>query len=349
MPTIKSFRASELDEPMLDAWRNIQNENPELRHPLLCPEFSLAVAEVRPDVEIAVFFEGTEPVGFFPYHRYPNNMAFPIANEVSDFHAIVIAPKIAWDPEQVLQELNLVAFNFHHLPVFQKQFIPFHALTDPAFYINLENGYVEYAAGRKSAGSSVISQANRKRRKIEREIGEIRFEFHCQDPAVLSKLIEWKRARIQQQGFPDSFRHSWVGEFAAQLHQTQSDSFGGVLSSLYAGDQLLAAHLGSRSPTILSSWIPSHSPEFESFSPGLILTLEMAEESANRGIESFDLGRGENSLKTRLASSQLMLAVGEVETRRMRRLFNGSMHRAKAISHRFPMIRSAIQTIRRKG
>ncbi len=349
MPTIKTFRASELDERMLDAWRNIQNENPEFRHPLLCPEFTIAVADVREDVEIAVFFNGTQAVGFFPYHRDRNNVAFPIADEVSDFHAVVIAPELVWEPEEILRELKLVAFNFHHLPVFQKEFTPYHALTDPAYYMNIENGYEEYVAGRKLSGTSVISQANRKRRKIEREIGDIRFDFHCQDPEVLSRLVEWKLARLKHQGFPNSFRNRWVNEFTKRLQHTHSEHFSGVLSCLFAGNYLIAAHLGSRSPTILSSWIPGHSPEFEAYSPGLVLTLEIAKSAANRGIQAIDLGRGRNPLKTRLASSQLTLTIGEVETRRLRRFVNGSLHRIKALSHRFPFIRSAVQVLRKKG
>lgn len=348
MHTIKSFRASEIDRPLREAWRAIQDENPNMRHPLLCPEYTLAVAEVRDDVEIAVFYRESRPVGFFPYHRNQKNVANPIAEEVSDYHAIVIAADVSWDPEAVLRDLGLVAFNFHHLPVWQQEFTPYQAFTDPAYCLDLSNGYEQYAADRKRSGTSIIAQLNRKKRKLEREIGELRFEYDCQDPDVLVKLVQWKRERILSQGFPNTFRHQWVNDFIKRLHQKKSETFSGVLSSLFAGDQLIAAHLGSSSKTVLSSWIPSHSPDFESYSPGAILTLEIAKSAAGCGIERIDLGRGQNSLKTRLASSCEMLSVGELETRSLQRLVNGGVHRAKSLSHRFPILRSTIQSIRKR-
>ena len=152
MLTVKNLSASELNGSLLDAWRAVQIENPQLQHPLLSPEYSLAVADVRQDVEVAVLVDGTQSVGFLPYHRNSNNVAVPIADEVSDFHSVVIAPDLEWEPEKLLRDLGLVAFNFHHLPVFQKEFVPYHCDIDPAYYLDIEDGFEEYVARRKSSG-----------------------------------------------------------------------------------------------------------------------------------------------------------------------------------------------------
>jgi CelD/BcsL family acetyltransferase involved in cellulose biosynthesis len=224
--------------------------------------------------------------------------------------------------------------------------MPFHASTDPAYYMDIQDGFAQYAMCRKKSGSSVISQAERKKRKLQREIGDVRFEYHVADKEVLQQLVEWIEARIVRKGQRNPFGSPWVTELTNALYESQSDTFGGVLSALYAGDQLVSAHFGTRSATLLSSWLPGHSPNFERYSPGLLLTLEMAKSAAARGIRMIDLGRGENPSKIRLASSQQMLAIGEVETRPLKRVLNSSWHFARAASYRFPLLRSAIRALR---
>ena len=51
-------------------------------------------------------------------------------------------------------------------------------------------------------------------------------------------------------GALDIFTREWVLETVRRVHQASGECFGGVLSALYAGDDLVAAHLGLRSATV---------------------------------------------------------------------------------------------------
>ena len=52
--------------------------------------------------------------------------------------------------------------------------------------------------------------------------------------------------------------------------------FQGVLSGLYIGEKLVAAHFGMRSRRVLHWWFPAYDPELGKYSPGAQLLLELS-------------------------------------------------------------------------
>ena len=59
-------------------WSEIQAAEPALESPYFRPEFTQAVAQVRRDVEVAVMFEGSDAIAFFPFQRGPLNIGKPV-------------------------------------------------------------------------------------------------------------------------------------------------------------------------------------------------------------------------------------------------------------------------------
>jgi len=340
---VTAYTAQSFPEDLVRAWLSIQAACPELDHPQLAPGYFQAVAAARPDVEIAVLWSGNDPVGFLPFHRDNSNRGLPVGAEISDWHGVVVRPDIGWNAESVLRGARLSAFSFHHLLASQRPFLPHHTYIDPAYQVSLGEGFDDFVAERKS----LFAQARRKARKLEREHGALTFKFHDEAPQVIDQLLDWKNERVRQQGFASKLDEAWVRALALHLQTAASDSFSGAISTLYAGEKLLAAHIGMYNTSVLASWVPSHSKEYEAYSPGMLLTLELIRSAHQRGIRRIDLGRGENPLKLRLSNDQVMLAVGSVETRSSRRLFNHGRERLRTLSHKVPVFRSAIRAIRR--
>jgi CelD/BcsL family acetyltransferase involved in cellulose biosynthesis len=82
---------------------------------------------------------------------------------------------------------------------------------------------------------------------------------------------------------------------------------------LYAGDILVAAHLGVRSDRVLHHWIPAYDRSLKTYSPGLILLLKMLEHAPAAGITILDFGQGTQEFKLRFANAQQTTAYGTVE------------------------------------
>ena len=100
----------------------------------------------------------------------------------------------------------------------------------------------------------------------------------------------------------------------AGVWATETEGFGGLLSTLSVGDRLIAVHLGMRSSQVWHSWFPAYDPALASYSPGLLLLLRMAESARGLGLNAIDLGPGTAPYKQVMMSHGVPLAEGSVDT-----------------------------------
>lgn len=127
---------------------------------------------------------------------------------------------------------------------------------------------------------------------------------------MLKQLLHWADARW---GRTASTESGWAGGALERVLCTQSPRFGGMLSVLYAGDKVVAAHFGMRSRKVWHYWWPAYNPDFARYSPGVGLLLEMARSARPLGVETIDLGKGGQPYKQRLKNASVSLAEGTVE------------------------------------
>jgi len=127
-------------------------------------------------------------------------------------------------------------------------------------------------------------------------------------------LLKTKSAQLQRQYSDQSLEKPWIRSFIQNLHKQQKPNSFSVLSTLRAGGQLVAAHLGmvagNRCGGVFSSWIPVVNPQFGRYSPGTILMWEIIQAAEAQGIEQIELGRGENQLKRRFANKTEPMGIG---------------------------------------
>ncbi len=289
-------------------WSNILEEQPSLDVPFLRPEFTQLVGGVRSDVEVAVIEQNREPVGFFPFQRN-GRQAHAVVGRLSECHGAIVREGIDWDGAEMFRACGLRSWHFDHLPSTQVEFSRFSWGTKPSPYLDLSEGYETYRERLKASGSS-LSQAERKTRKLEREQGTLRFEWHTEEDSVLEQLIAWKSAQHRRTGVLEIFEHDWVCQLLKNARATQTGQFSAPLSALYAGDRLIAAHLGLCTRSNLHLWFPAYDSEFHRYSPGLIMLLMMAQAASERGITRFELGPGEEPYKQQFKSADHMIHEG---------------------------------------
>ena len=240
-------------------------------------------------------------------------MAGPVGAFISDYHGLISEPNYSFEPKQLLRSCNLVAWDFNYLPASQTSFAPFYRSQHRSPIIDLSAGYENYVKERREAGTEQIKKNGNLLRRLEREVGTLRFVVHSPEPAQLSQLIAWKTDQFRHNGWQDIFSLPWVRNTVEAIHKIQTPEFAGMLSLLYAGDTLVAAHFGMRSATVWHYWFPAYDPAYSKYSPGVMLLLKMAENSAALGINTIDLGCGEHSYKERLMNGFVATAKGSVE------------------------------------
>ena len=298
---------------LLAAWETLRRSNLGLQSPYFSPEFTRIVAAARNDVELAVLNAAGKPAAFFPYERRRWNLAGPVGSFLSDYHGVISTPDFKFLPRDLVRACGLAAWDFNHLPAAQSGFAPFYREQHRSPIIDLSAGYEAYVKERREAGTEQIKKNGNLLRRLEREVGPLRFVAHSSDKAVFEQLLAWKTAQFRHNRWRDIFSIPWVRQVADGIHSTQTPEFAGVLSLLYAGDKLVAAHFGMRSASVWHYWFPSYDPEFSKYSPGVMLLLKMAEATSAMGIHTIDLGCGEYSYKERLMNGSIPTAKGSVE------------------------------------
>ena len=307
-------KARELNEEDWLRWLQIQKSRRDLSNPFFHPGLTRSVASIRDDVEVVVLSDDESPVGYFPFQRCPGNIAQAVVGRLSEFHGVISMPGIHFEPEELLRAAGLRAWHYDHLPVSQHQFENSTWGYSASPFMDLSSGYNAYRETVKKKGSS-LSQVERKRRKMVREIGPLKFEFQATDEDAFQSLIKWKTEQHRRTGVLQIMKAEWVPALLDLLKQTQFHDFQGQFSTLHAGNNLVAVHLGLRNDSALHIWFPTYNRKYEKYSPGLILLLEMAKQAAAEKLNRIDFGRGEERYKANFKTDDFQIAEGAVDTR----------------------------------
>lgn len=310
---ISEIRPRQLGSAELTRWRELQGSDPTLQNPFLAPEFTLAVDRARKNCFVAVLEDSRGAVGFFPYERRALGVGKAIGIGVSDCQGLVHAAELEWDPQALLRGCGLAVWEFDHLLASQAPFAPYHVVPDRSPIMDLSGGYQRYLKERRPSSTRLIKSTGYKRRRLDREVGDVRFHFDVRDRRALRCLMTWKSAQYRRTGQFDRFARGWILRLVEELYETRGRGFAGVLSMLYAGERPVAGHFGIRSESVLSWWFPAYDPHYAKYSPGLISLLWMAEAAADAGLHHIDLGRGREGYKESFKSTDLAIAEGWVE------------------------------------
>jgi CelD/BcsL family acetyltransferase involved in cellulose biosynthesis len=297
-----------LDASLVCAWAELQLANPELASPYFAPEFTQVVASIRNNVDVAVVRENGDIAAFFVFERGEHSVGIPVAGIFSDYQGLICRPDFTCDARELLKSCGLVAWDFDHLLASQASFAPFHRFCVPSPQIDLSQGYEAYAATRRAA-ISVRSMM----RRIERDVGPLRYVAHATDRAPLQQTLEWKSRQYVKGGHCDLFSLGWTRPLLEALQGLQTERCAGMLSLLYAGDRLVAGHFGMRSRTVWHYWFPAYDAEMAKYSPGMILLLNMAQHAPSIGLRTIDLGTGLCLYKKRLMNAAVTVASGSIE------------------------------------
>lgn len=322
---VRLQKPAELRSDELALWRELQRREPALDSPFLAPEFAQAAARIRRDVEVAILENprGT-PQGFFAFQRTRERMGDPVAAGMSELQAIVASPDLAWSPAELLRGCGLTRWAFDHVPVACGRLRPYMHTQGPSPLADLSAGYDQYRARLRARGSRSLAETSRKARKLERELGELRFQLHADEPRALECLLQWKQQQHLRTQVPDTFQLDWVVALLRELsRQPATPGFRAYLSLLTAGDIPLAVHLGLATGRTAHVWYPAYDHRFAKYSPGMVLFERLFAQLPAEGIARVEFGPGPQRYKQSLKTGDRPVGIGCVDrspvTRALRR------------------------------
>ena len=343
---VEVTNAAGMSGDLIRRWEELQRADVRFHSPFARPEFTMAVAAVRPDVEIAVIEESGEVVGFFPYQRTRWNHGKPVGSRMSDFQAVIVAREANWDMLELVRRCRLKSWSFHQLLADQPEVAPYTTDRHEVAYMDLSRGYESYVADRRRQGAQRLKEIPRLRRRAERETGSLQFQLHDEDPAALETLLRWKSAQYQRTGYTDVLSFPWVVGLIRNIVTARRPEFCGHLSTLYIGGQLAAAEISVSSYEVCHGWVTAYNQDLKAFSPGSILMLDLAREQAETGCVRFDLGRNNLPYKASFASAYQPMGSGVVAAGMGERLFQLGLREVTRLS-RAPLLAKSVCAAKR--
>jgi CelD/BcsL family acetyltransferase involved in cellulose biosynthesis len=349
--TLRASAFDALPAHDLDAWHRLRAANPLLDNPYFHPGFAAAVHASGNPVQVMVDRDAHGEVrSLLPCHR-DGSLLRPVGWPGADFQGPVLAPGSGFPARQLLAG-GVRGYAFDHLLTVCEDFAPWVESTRVSPFLDVTGGLDGYLGRASDSGRANMGQARRRLAKTERSHGPVKFEAEAVDEPALARVIGLKRGQYAATGARDYFAEQHRVDLMFRLLHTRSTEFGGILSTLYAGPELVAAHFGLRAGSVLHWWFPVYDPRFSSLAPGWMLLRELVSAAPALGITRIDLGRGEDEYKRRAKTGDMFVSQGLVtksSARRVLRRAHGSIVRAAKSSPLGPGLRSTVRKLRGAG
>jgi len=276
----------------LATWRAMQHATPQFRSPLLSPDFTQAVAAVRPDVRVAIFRRGGEVIGFLPHHRRPHRFARPAGAPFADYSALITFPDARLDGRQALKAAHIDRFQAIGLVD------PYHLFGETGGEIDTAHA-IDFAC-EDTAGAlkrKHRKNINRHRRNLIEAHGPIDFIVTDRDRGHYDRMLRLKREQLGRNGLHDFMSPPWAAALLDRLFEAPAHGLHGSLLTMTIGGHPALFHYGPRLGDRMHPWISAYDPAFAAFSPGSIFLIDCQAALRAAGVSYYDLSTGQGHYK----------------------------------------------------
>ncbi len=304
---VEVIQINALSDSLKQDWLRIQASNPSFAGPFFHPELFLTVAKYYPDLYLAILYKDNIVSGFLPFKKdHRNLVAKPI--RFCNYEGIISSPEQYWDMNLILKLMGLRSWEFDAMVNFKNiSSIRGEHKPSNSFNIDLTCGLEEYwnfIKNKKIELKTLIT----KQRSLENKVGALRFVASCDEIEVLYQFVKW---------ISDRYKHdaAWLKETTSVLeliYQLKDPLFKGILSALYAGDELLAVNFALRCHEKLGGIFMAFNPNFPKYSVGIILLHELINNHKALGYNIYDLGPGNYQYKQDYSNRIVPIIEGDI-------------------------------------
>ncbi|HEY2654767.1 MAG TPA: GNAT family N-acetyltransferase [Solirubrobacteraceae bacterium] len=344
--------ADALSQAELARWLELRSANPSLDSPYFHPGFVRAVAAGRPGVRVIVGADRFGTIESLLPVQLAGGACRPAGFPGADFQGPICEPGVDYDIRAAMDAAGASSYEFDHLIESAPGFEPWTFGSQESPYLDVTGGIDGYLQRASRSGKDKVAEARRLGRKAERDHGPVRLEVDSVSLELLDAVIALKRRQYADTGARDHFAEPGHVELLRRLLAERDPDFGGLLSAVYSGPHLLAAHFGLRAGPVLHWWFPAYDPQFSRLSPGWILLAQMIDASPGLGLERIDLGRGMDDYKRRAMTGHQVVCQGAVIRNPLRRQAAAARRGAIAAikgSPAAPALRRAVHYARRRS
>ncbi|WP_343685145.1 GNAT family N-acetyltransferase [Asticcacaulis sp.] len=315
MTTCDLFSARDLSEIDIAAWRDMAKQTFAFGSPVLSWDFCAAVAQVRDDVNVAVFRREGKAIAFLPHHRRPGQFARPVGAPFNDYTALISFPDTTFSAREMLALAGIRAFQVSGLIDPYGAFAGFEGEAEDAYGIDLTPKKGETGETVNNVDKKHLKNINRLRRRLEEEHGEVRFELPDFTPEHFEAMLAIKRAQTAQTGIHDFLSAPWVQALMRNLFTRPADTemeLYGHLTTVTAGGKPIIWHFGPRLGDRVHPWVSAFDPAYSAYSPGQIFLQGCQLPLRELGVNYYDLSTGQQHYKNAFCNTHSVVHHGRL-------------------------------------
>ena len=312
----KSFEA--LTAAERNGWAKLLSESTTSRWAFMSPTYAQAVNETLGRVDVVLCWQADELVGVMSLQRATGwlgrlGMREPGGRQMTDYFGLLARPGIQLDWRHLLRKANIPCLYFTHLDESQAA----HGLTgdNPRKGLRTRihsDGGVAHWEWLRTQDKKLVSDTERRERKLMAEHGPIRFEAQSATPEQdLGFLVALKNAQYRRTGHDGgALLDPANARFLSHLLAAVDPDCLPRLSVLRCGGQWVAGHFGLQCGPLLHYWFPVYDNRFSAYSPGRILYRNILLASKEQGIICIDRGEGDTGAKRDFANEEHLFYKG---------------------------------------
>lgn len=301
-----------LDAAERNGWAQLLRQSTTSRWAFLSPAYAEAVNETLGPVDVLLCWQADELVGVMPLQRAAGwlgalGMREPVGRHMTDYFGLLARPGVTLDWGQLLRQAGVPCLYFTHLDESQAA----HGLGGDSprkglrTRIHPEGGEAHWEWLR-TQDKKLVSDTERRERKLVAEHGPIRFEMQSSTPEQdLDCLVALKNAQYRRTGHDGgALLDPANARLLAHLLKAADPDCLPLLSVLHCGDQWAAGHFGLQCGPLLHYWFPVYDNRYSAYSPGRILYRHVLLGARARGIGCIDRGEGDSAAKRDFANEE---------------------------------------------
>lgn len=316
--TVSVVRPAELGISEEKLWRQFQSSYSMGMHPCFSLTYARALCRADESGRVAVAEEDGTISAFIPYTKGDDGVAATLGGGQTGLDGL-ISSNAPMDLRSVVRGAGLRGWRFSRAPEWQRPLDPYRYRSsrdrDLVRFADLRDGYDGYIGALTPGAKKRISRTTRYRRALQRELGDVSFEWDSNDPSHLPLLLHWKSAQFE--GIRRWLSRPSVRAMVRELANSDHEDCSGVTSVLHAGGKPLSILLSLRCGPILAPWIVAYNPEYSRFSPGTIKWLALFEAAPAREVGVVDFGYGDDRYKQWFGNATYSISGGGVWASRL--------------------------------
>ena len=195
-----------------------------------------------------------------------------IGGSLCDSAGLIAHPGLTISAGHLLRLCRIAVLSITHLMEGQEQFGLDAEWTQVSYVSDIRSGGEAFLDDLLQRNRGLVRDTERCLRRAEQKYGPLRLvRPQPVPPDMIASVIRMKRLQYERTKVPDPFARPGPMRLIEALNETPVPDCRLVLSTLEAGDSVLAEHLGIQYNNVLSYWFPVYDPQARSVSPGRLV------------------------------------------------------------------------------